>query len=65
MQIFTVPGCPVAENDIVVNEHDGDKYRDRWLGGAGSKSYRDIPAPPYVKGKLFIQIMEGGWLDPG
>jgi hypothetical protein len=48
MRIFTVPGCPVAENDIIVNEHDGDKYGDRWLGGPGSKSYRDIPAPPYV-----------------
>ncbi len=46
MRIFTVPGYPVAENDIVVYEHDGDKY----LEGAGSKSYRDIPAPPYVKG---------------
>ncbi len=66
MQIFTVPGCPVAKNDIVVNEHDGDKYGDRWLGGAGSKSYRDIPAPSYVKGIFFIRIMEGGgWLDPG
>ncbi len=60
MQNFTVPGCPVAENDIFVNEHDEDKYGDRWLGGAGSKSNRNIPAPLYVKGTFFIRIMEGG-----
>ncbi len=72
MRIFTVPGCPVAANDIVVNEHDGDKYGDKWLGGVGSKSYLPghiVPAPPYVKGIFFIRIMEGGggggWLDPG
>jgi hypothetical protein len=49
-----------ARTIIVVNKHDGDKYGDKWLGGAGSKSYRDIPAPPYVKGIFFIRIMEGG-----
>ncbi len=29
-------------------------------GGARPKSFKDIPAPPYVKGIFFIRIMEGG-----
>jgi hypothetical protein len=29
-------------------------------GGARPKSFQDIPAPPYVKGIFFNQILEEG-----